>query len=72
MPKSIAVGLHVHEDTIAVALAGAGLRGAPREREKILNTPTPVESMPCTRGRRTVPDSRDLGSAMTAETMGCL
>jgi hypothetical protein len=63
MPKFIIdVDLDVHEDTIAVPLGGAGLRGAPREREKILNTPIPVESMSCTRSRapRTVLNSRCL------------
>ena len=40
MAKSITyVGLDVHKDTIAVALAEAGLRGEVREHGKIPNTP---------------------------------
>jgi hypothetical protein len=39
MAKSITyVGLDVHEDTIAVALAEAGLRGEVREYGKVPNT----------------------------------
>jgi hypothetical protein len=40
MAKSITyVGLDVHKDTIAVALAQTGLRGEVREHGKIPNTP---------------------------------
>ena len=37
------IGLDVHKDTIAVALAEAGLRGEVREYGKIVNTPAAVE-----------------------------
>jgi transposase len=40
MAKSITyIGLDVHKDTIAVALAEASLRGEVRERGKIPNSP---------------------------------
>ena len=38
--RIIYVGLDVHKDTIAVALAEAGKRGEVREYGKIANTPT--------------------------------
>jgi transposase len=51
MAKSITyVGLDVHKDTIAVALAEAGLRGEVREHGKIPNTPTALKALtvkPC-------------------------
>jgi hypothetical protein len=37
------IGLDVHKDTIAVALAEAGLRGEVREYGKIANTPIAVK-----------------------------
>ena len=39
------VGLDVHKDTIAVALAEAGLRGDVREYGKIANTPAAVKAL---------------------------
>ena len=46
MAKSITyVGLDVHKDTIAVALAEAGLRGEVREHGKIPNTPTALKAL---------------------------
>ena len=41
--RIIYVGLDVHKDTIAVALAEAGKRGELREGGKIANTPGGVE-----------------------------
>src|SRR3974377_946445 len=46
MAKSITyVGLDVHKDTIAVALAEAGLRGEVREYGKIANTPAALQAL---------------------------
>jgi transposase len=46
MAKSITyVGLDVHKDTIAVALAEAGLRGEVREHGKIPNTPAVLKAL---------------------------
>ena len=46
MAKSITyVGLDVHKDTIAVALAEAGLRGEVRERGKIPNSPAALKAL---------------------------
>lgn len=46
MAKSITyIGLDVHKDTIAVALAEAGLRGDVREYGKILNTPAALKGL---------------------------
>lgn len=39
------IGLDVHKDTIAVALAGAGKRGEVREYGKIANTATALQSL---------------------------
>ena len=39
------VGLDVHKDTIAVALAEAGRRGGVREYGKIANTPAAVKAL---------------------------
>src|SRR3974377_534090 len=39
------VGLDVHKNTIAVALAEAGVRGDVREYGKIANTPTAVKAL---------------------------
>src|SRR4029077_12540965 len=44
--KSITyVGLDVHKDTIAVALAEAGLRGEVREHGKVPNTPAALKAL---------------------------
>jgi len=46
MEKSITyIGLDVHKDTIAVALAEAGLRGEVRERGKIPNSPAALQAL---------------------------
>src|SRR5208337_1364844 len=46
MEKAITyVGLNVHKDTIAVALAEAGLRGEVREHGKIPNTPAALKTL---------------------------
>ena len=46
MAKSITyVGLDVHKDTIAVAMAEAGLRGEVREYGKIANTPAALKAL---------------------------
>ena len=46
MAKSITyIGLDVHKDTIAVALAEAGLRGEVREYGKIPNTPAALKAL---------------------------
>src|SRR5271169_1247654 len=39
------VGLDVHKDTIAVALAEAGVRGDVREYGKVANTPTALKAL---------------------------
>ena len=39
------IGLDVHKDTIAVALAEAGMRGEVREYGKIANTPIAVKAL---------------------------
>jgi transposase len=39
------VGLDVHKDTIAVALAETGLRGEVREHGKIANTPAALKAL---------------------------
>jgi hypothetical protein len=51
--KSITyVGLDVHEDTIAVALAETGRRGEAREHGKIANTPTALKTPAAKLSRR--------------------
>jgi transposase len=46
LDKSITyVGLDVHKDTIAVALAEAGVRGDVREYGKVANTPAAVRAL---------------------------
>ena len=46
LDKSITyVGLDVHKDTIAVALAEAGVRGDVREYGKVANTPTALKAL---------------------------
>jgi len=57
MAKSITyVGLDVHKDTIAVALAAAGLRGEVRQHGKILNTPAALKALTV----KLAPTGRDL------------
>ncbi len=55
MAKSITyVGLDLHKDTMAVALAAAGLRGEVRQHGKIVNTPAAFEDVDreaCTYGK---------------------
>ena len=41
----IYVGLDVHKDTVAVALAEAGLRGEVREHGTIPNTPAALKAL---------------------------
>ena len=41
----IYVGLDVHKDTIAVALAEAGKRGEVREHGKVANTPAALKTL---------------------------
>src|ERR1700722_19368593 len=43
--RIIYVGLDVHKDTIAVALAEGGKRGARREHGKIANTPAALRAL---------------------------
>ena len=43
--RIVYVGLDVHKDTIAVALAQAGKRGELREYGKIANTPTALRTL---------------------------
>ena len=43
--RIIYVGLDVHKDTIAVALAEAGKRGELREHGKIVNTPAALRAL---------------------------
>ena len=43
--RIIYVGLDVHKDTIAVALAEAGKRGELREHGKIANTPAALRTL---------------------------
>jgi transposase len=50
------VGLDVHKDTIAVALAEPGKRGEVREYGKIANTPTALKALVAT-GRPCSPRS---------------
>ena len=46
MDKAITyVGLDVHKDTIAVAVAEAGVRGDVREYGKVANTPAAVKAL---------------------------
>ena len=57
MAKSITyVGLDVHKDTIAVAIAEAGLRGEVREHGKIANTPAALKALAV----KLAPGGRDL------------
>src|SRR5690348_1304192 len=50
------VGLDVHKDTIAVALAASGLRGEVREYGKIPNTPAALKALAV----KLAPAGRDL------------
>ncbi len=45
------VGLDVHKDTVAVALAEAGKRGEVREHGKIANTPAALKTLAAKLGR---------------------
>src|SRR5258708_32196254 len=46
------VGLDVHKDTVAVALADSGKRGEVREHGKIANTPAALKTLAGKLGRR--------------------
>ena len=50
------VGLDVHKDTIALALAASGLRGEVREYGKIPNTPAALKALAV----KLAPAGRDL------------
>ena len=68
MAKSITyVGLDVQKDTIAVALAAAGLRGEVREHGKIPNTPTALKALAV----MLAPAERELRFCYEAGPCGC-
>ena len=68
MAKSMTyVGLDVHKDTIAVALAAAGLRGEVREHGKIPNTPTALKALAV----KLAPAERELRFCYEAGPCGC-
>ena len=62
--RIIYVGLDVHKDTIAVALAEAGKRGELREYGKIANTPAALRTLAAKLASRRYAYSSSYGRAL--------